>query len=246
MLARRRPAAGHGVAVICTAMMCAVATTASPGNSAAPAGVAPGAALPGAVASGAVASGAATPSGANGAGTAAPGSAPGLPPTRAALRRAAREKRELDTAEALLRRRLDEPLAGTGAAAMGVLVLREAQGVILRIPARTLFDPDSAHVIPVAIGELPWSAVTQLLRKRRHLAAQINVYSDSLGGREENQKLSEQRAQSLVAALRAAGISAPRLTPQGRGPAAALGGNDTPEGRDQNRRVEVVFALPGS
>lgn len=230
MLARRRPAAGHGVAVIFAAMMCAVAATASPGISAAPAGVGPGAVAPGA----------------NSTGTAAPGPAPGLPPTRAALRQAAREKRELDTAEALLRRRLDEPLARTGAAAVGVLVLRETQGVILRIPARMLFDPDSAHVIPEAIGELPWSAVTQLLRKRRHLAAQINVYSDSLGGREENQKLSEQRAQSLVAALRAAGISAPRLTPQGRGPAAALGSNDTPEGRDQNRRVEVVFALPGS
>jgi outer membrane protein OmpA-like peptidoglycan-associated protein len=159
---------------------------------------------------------------------------------RAAMATAARNKRELDAAEAQLRRRIDAPLAGTG-----VVVLREAQRVIVRIPVRTLFDPDSAHAIPEAINEVPWSAVTQLLRRRRHLFAQIDVYSDSIGGQEENQALSEKRARSLVAALCAAGIAAPRLNPQGLGSVNALDGNDTPEGRDQNRRVEVVFALPG-
>jgi len=175
-------------------------------------------------------------------GAAAPGAAaPAAGATRVALASATREQREMDAAEALLRRRIDGPLAGTG-----VLVLREAQRVILRIPARTLFDPDNARALPEAIKELPWSAVTQLLRRRRRLTAQINVYSDSIGGQDENQALSAKRAQSLVAALLAAGISAPRLTPQGVGAANALDTNDTPEGRDQNRRVEVVFALSGA
>jgi outer membrane protein OmpA-like peptidoglycan-associated protein len=46
-----------------------------------------------------------------------------------------------------------------------------------------------------------------------------------------------------VAALHAAAIRPQRVTATGLGPSAELAINDSPEGREQNRRVEVVFGL---
>ena len=149
------------------------------------------------------------------------------------------EKRELDSAEALLRTRFEALPEGSE-----VVMLREPQHLTVRIPARALFDADSAQVNTGAVKLLPWSAVTELLRKRHRIVAQINVYTDSIGGQSANQSFSEQRARSLVAALHAAAIRPQRVTATGLGPSAELAINDSPEGREQNRRVEVVFGLP--
>jgi outer membrane protein OmpA-like peptidoglycan-associated protein len=148
------------------------------------------------------------------------------------------QKRELDSAEAVLRARLDEPAQGGG-----IELLREPLSLTLRIAARLLFDPDSAHLRQGAAKALPWSAVPQLLRARQHIVAQVEVYTDSIGGQSANQRFSEQRAQSLLAALQAAAIRPQRLQAKGMGPSSELDVNDTAEGRDQNRRVEVVFGL---
>ncbi len=157
-------------------------------------------------------------------------------PLRAQSARA--EKRELDSAEALLRTRFEALPEGSE-----VVMLREPQHLTVRIPARALFDADSAQVNTGAVKLLPWSAVTELLRKRHRIVAQINVYTDSIGGQSANQSFSEQRALSLVAALHAAAIRPQRVTASGLGPSAELAINDSPEGREQNRRVEVVFGL---
>ena len=149
------------------------------------------------------------------------------------------EKRELDSAEALLRTRFKALPEGSE-----VVMLREPQHLTVRIPARALFDADSAQVNTGAVKLLPWSAVTELLRKRHRIVAQINVYTDSIGGQSANQSFSEQRALSLVAALHAAAIRPQRVTATGLGSSAELAINDSPEGREQNRRVEVVFGLP--
>jgi outer membrane protein OmpA-like peptidoglycan-associated protein len=169
--------------------------------------------------------------------------APAQEPVRVALRATARasegaQKHELDSAEAVLRARLGG-LTDSG----DIVVLREPQTLTVRIPARDLFDADSAHVKQGAAKDLPWAAVSELLRRQRRLVAQVEVYTDSIGGQSANQRFSEQRAQSLVAALQAAAVRPERLQAKGMGPSSELDVNDSPEGRDQNRRVEVVFAL---
>jgi outer membrane protein OmpA-like peptidoglycan-associated protein len=148
-------------------------------------------------------------------------------------------KRQLDSAETLLRRRLASLPAGNE-----IVMVREDDRLTLRIPARELFDPDNAQLKSQGAGALPWVAVSDLLRRRYRLAAQINVYSDSIGGQEANRGFTQQRALALVASLHAASIRAARVTGGGQGSTAELAGDDTPEGRDQNRRVEVVFGLP--
>jgi len=146
--------------------------------------------------------------------------------------------RELDSDEALLRTKLEAMPAGSD-----VVLVRDPQHLTLRIPARALFDADSAQANHDAIKDQPWLVVTQLLRKRRHLVAQINVYTDSIGGQSINHGFSEQRALSLVAGLHAAGIRPDRVAARGLGASAEVAADDSPEGREQNRRVEVVFGL---
>jgi outer membrane protein OmpA-like peptidoglycan-associated protein len=148
-------------------------------------------------------------------------------------------RRELDSAETLLRTQFAALPEGSG-----VLLLREPERLTLRIPARALFAADSAQFGPQSAKALPWSAVIALLRRQRGLQAQIFVYTDSIGGASFNQSFSEQRAQALLAPLHAASIRPERVSAQGLGALAELDVNDTPEGREQNRRVEVVFGPP--
>ncbi|HDM8222487.1 TPA: OmpA family protein [Vibrio campbellii] len=72
--------------------------------------------------------------------------------------------------------------------------------------------------------------------------AQVEVtgYTDSSGPAAYNQKLSERRAQAVADYLIAAGIDADRFTVKGMGEENPVADNSTHEGREKNRRVEVV------
>lgn len=69
---------------------------------------------------------------------------------------------------------------------------------------------------------------------------EITGYTDSSGPAAYNQKLSERRAQAVADYLIAAGIDADRFTVTGMGEENPVADNSTHEGREQNRRVEVV------
>lgn len=150
-------------------------------------------------------------------------------------------KRELDIAEALLRKRLQGLSEGNQ-----IAVLRDPLQVTLRMPASVLFDADSTHLKPNSLEELPLSAAVELLRKRYRLVGQINVYTDGIGGQIANHGLTEQRALALLAALHTTRIRPTRVAGAGLGAEAEIGRDETPEGRELNRRVELVFALPGA
>jgi outer membrane protein OmpA-like peptidoglycan-associated protein len=68
----------------------------------------------------------------------------------------------------------------------------------------------------------------------------VNGYCDAIGGEEYNLKLSERRADAVEDYLEKGGIPASRLIPHGYGKTNFVATNDTPEGRAQNRRVELV------
>ncbi|MCP4584133.1 MAG: OmpA family protein [candidate division Zixibacteria bacterium] len=71
---------------------------------------------------------------------------------------------------------------------------------------------------------------------------EINGYTDALGRAISNSKLSEARAQAVQDYLESKGISADRMTAKGFGEEERffVATNDTPEGRQANRRVEIV------
>jgi outer membrane protein OmpA-like peptidoglycan-associated protein len=154
----------------------------------------------------------------------------------AAEARPSAASRELDRAQALLLVRLASLPEGSG-----VLLLRAGELMTLRIPARLLFAYDSPVLKKDPPAAVPLAATAQLLRKYRALQAQIVVYTDSLGGVSANQSLSEQRAQAVYAAIKAAGVAPNRLQQHGAGAATMVASNETPQGRIENRRIEIEF-----
>lgn len=67
-------------------------------------------------------------------------------------------------------------------------------------------------------------------------------YTDATGSDSLNQRLSEQRAESVRAYMEAQGISPDKLSAIGFGKAKPIGDNDTAKGRQENRRVELIIS----
>ena len=68
-------------------------------------------------------------------------------------------------------------------------------------------------------------------------------HTDDTGNFDANMTLSLQRAQRLTDELIKKGATAQQLTPKGVGPLAPVGTNQTEEGKQRNRRVELVERL---
>ena len=81
--------------------------------------------------------------------------------------------------------------------------------------------------------------VVQLLQDNPSVKIQIEGHTDAVGGTAENQKLSENRAKSVIHYLNGKGIRLERLIAKGFGAAKPVADNKTEEGRAQNRRTEL-------
>ncbi|HTX87679.1 MAG TPA: OmpA family protein [Bacteroidales bacterium] len=77
------------------------------------------------------------------------------------------------------------------------------------------------------------------LKAKPNLVIEIAGHTDNVGTPESNQKLSEDRALSVRSYLIKHGIAPDRVSAKGFGETQPVAGNDTPEGRQQNRRTEV-------
>jgi OmpA-OmpF porin, OOP family len=102
-----------------------------------------------------------------------------------------------------------------------------------------LFETDSARLAPSAADLV--SRISEVMKNNPDLKISVVGHTDSTGDYNYNVKLSERRAKAFVAALIKDGIAANRLTGVGVGPQSPVATNDTPEGRAENRRVEIVL-----
>jgi OmpA-OmpF porin, OOP family len=82
-------------------------------------------------------------------------------------------------------------------------------------------------------------AVAADLAARPELKIEIGGHTDGRGNDDYNRSLSERRAQSVLDYLAGQGVGAERLTAVGYGEAQPIDSNDTDEGRERNRRVEL-------
>lgn len=96
---------------------------------------------------------------------------------------------------------------------------------------KTTIKPDSARTLDDAAGALKLAA---------DLKVEVGGHTDNVGAAEANLKLSQGRAQAVMAALVERGVKADRLTAKGYGQTAPVADNRTEEGRARNRRVELV------
>lgn len=100
------------------------------------------------------------------------------------------------------------------------------------------FDVNKATIKPESMGII--SYVVKMMSDHPELKFSVEGHTDSDGEDAANQKLSEARAKSVLEAMLKLGIQADRLSSKGHGESKLMAGNDTPEGKAQNRRVEFV------
>ena len=113
------------------------------------------------------------------------------------------------------------------------------RGWILTLKNELLFDAGGATLKPGAQRSL--DNLSQFLTKYPERDIAIEGFTDSSGSKEVNQHLSEKRAWAVKAALVARGIQSTRIDARGYGPSFPVASNETPTGRQLNRRVEIVI-----
>ncbi len=102
-----------------------------------------------------------------------------------------------------------------------------------------LFDVDSDRIRPESTPTL--NEIVDMMKNHTDLKILVEGHTDNTGDAAHNQTLSEQRAASVVKYLTTkGGIDASRLQSKGFGATKPAKPNDTPEGRQANRRVELV------
>lgn len=137
------------------------------------------------------------------------------------------------------RRERDQARARMQAALTAIVETREtARGIIVNLPD-ILFDVDKATLKPQAREVL--SKVCGIMQVVGDYDLSIEGHTDSTGGDEYNQKLSEQRAKSVYDYFSNCGLKSESMTSKGFGKTQPIASNDTAEGRQKNRRVEIVI-----
>jgi outer membrane protein OmpA-like peptidoglycan-associated protein len=114
-----------------------------------------------------------------------------------------------------------------------------ARGLIVNM-SDVLFDVNKYTLKPGAREKL--AKVSGILLAYPDLKVQVEGYTDSSGTTEYNQRLSEQRAMTVRDYLVGQGINLNNVTAQGFGPNDPVASNTTAEGRQQNRRVQMVVS----
>ena len=113
------------------------------------------------------------------------------------------------------------------------------RGWVLTLRNELLFDSGSATLKAGASRAV--DKLAEFLRKAPERDIAIEGFTDTAGADETNRRLSEQRAEAMKRALVARGVEPSRIDTRGYGPAFPVASNETPGGRQLNRRVEIVI-----
>lgn len=117
------------------------------------------------------------------------------------------------------------------------------RGYVLTLAGDVLFDTGKSVLHPGAQQSL-YQVVT-FLREHPDRSVLVEGHTDSVGSEAYNQGLSQRRAEVVAAFLVKNGIDPARVNARGYGESFPAVSNDTPAGRQQNRRVELVISDPG-
>lgn len=134
----------------------------------------------------------------------------------------------MDRQEAALRQKLQ----GTG-----VQVKRDGDTIQLVMPGNITFATGRYEIKADFYSVL--DSVATILTEFNETAIKVSGHTDSTGSSATNQTLSEQRAGSVRTYLVNRNIASGRVQAVGYGPRYPIASNDTAEGREQNRRVEL-------
>lgn len=137
----------------------------------------------------------------------------------------------MDQQEAQLRAQLQ----GTG-----VSVTRSGDNIILNMPGNITFATDQDALNPAFFPTL--NSVAIVLNRFNRTIVDVTGHTDSTGSASHNMQLSQRRAFSVASYLNGQGVDQRRFSIVGVGSSQPIASNATPEGRAQNRRVEIQLA----
>lgn len=143
------------------------------------------------------------------------------------------------TAGAIIGQRMDRKAQELDEELDNAEVERIGEGIVVTFDSGLLFDFDSAELRPNARRDLSEFATSMNEFEESNIL--IVGHTDSVGAESYNQQLSERRAQSAGQYLQQQGIDASRLNITGKGESEPVATNQTADGRQQNRRVEIAI-----
>ena len=120
-----------------------------------------------------------------------------------------------------------------------ILIENTGSELVVTMPEGILFDIDSAAIRAGLQADL--RALANNLNQYPATGVEVVGHTDNTGSAGYNQDLSTRRAQAVAGVLLEAGVAPSRVRSLGRGESAPIATNLTPEGRQQNRRVEVII-----
>jgi outer membrane protein OmpA-like peptidoglycan-associated protein len=118
-------------------------------------------------------------------------------------------------------------------------IKEESRGTVITLQGAVLFVTGKSELLPLAKDKL--NDVARALKELdSNQLAVIEGYTDSRGADDANMRLSQARADAVKDYLVSQGVKAEQVRAVGHGEERPLASNDTPEGRANNRRVEIV------
>jgi outer membrane protein OmpA-like peptidoglycan-associated protein len=142
--------------------------------------------------------------------------------------RSARAEAEKRAREAL------DKLAATAAGS----VKQETRGTVITIPGSVLFASGKTTLLPGAQEKL--GLVADALKDQEGKQIVVEGHTDTQGSDASNQELSKGRAQTVRDFLVSRGVPSERIRADGLGSTRPVADNKSPEGRANNRRVEII------
>ena len=136
----------------------------------------------------------------------------------------------MDRQEAELRKELERT---------GVSVHRNGDQITLNMPGNITFKTDSADLNAGFFDVL--NSVGKVVNEFGQTVIEVAGHTDSTGAEQYNQQLSERRANAVATYLKTRSVRGDRIITVGAGEGHPVATNDTPEGRQQNRRVELTL-----
>jgi outer membrane protein OmpA-like peptidoglycan-associated protein len=138
--------------------------------------------------------------------------------------------------------RLERDMQRALSASVAAVVSREGDLITVTFLGDATFDTGSALVKPGLQAEI--DRVARVLAQYPETIIRVEGHTDSKGSKEYNLSLSKQRADSVRTLLFKRGAGQRWIEVSGYGETKPIASNDTEEGRQKNRRVEVQVAPP--
>ncbi len=118
-------------------------------------------------------------------------------------------------------------------------IKEEQRGLVITLDGAVLFASGKSALLPIAQTKL--DRVAEVLQQQSEDKRMVvEGHTDSTGADDKNMKLSQERADSVRSYLVSRGVKSDRITAVGKGESTPIADNKSPEGRANNRRVEIV------